>query len=105
MGCQLSVGPELVPPRSLFAWTAVFTIATAATSQAAVVVMAVERMRPAAALSTCAGVVAVGASVVLTHAWAIAGAVIGATAALLGVLLPGIVLLAGGTLRALERET
>ena len=99
---ELWVGPALVPPLNLFVWTAVFTVAVAVTSQTSVVLMAVERVRAAAALSVCTAIAGVAASVVLTRTIGASGAVIGATAACLGILLPGVALLARDSLKALE---
>ena len=99
---ELWVGPDLVPPLSLLVWTAAFTISVAITLQAAVVLMAVERIRVAAALAVCAAVLGVGASVLLTQAVGVNGAAIGALTACLAVLLPAVSLLARSTLRALD---
>ena len=80
-----------------------FTVSIAVTSQVNTMLMAVERVRFAAvvlaALTAMAGVTA---SVVLTRSLGASGAAIGATAACLGILLPGIAVLARGSLRDLQ---
>lgn len=99
---ELWVGPTLVPTRGLMAWAAVFSVVVAVTSQANVVVMAVERLRMVTALSVVAAVVSVTSSILLTRNIGVAGALIGATAAFVGILLPGIVLVARNSLRAMD---
>lgn len=99
---ELWVGPTLVPSRGLMAWTAVFSIVVAATFQASVVLMAVERLRAVTALAMFTAVVSVGASVALTRSIGAEGALIGASATFVVILLPGILLLARSTLLALD---
>ena len=99
---ELWVGPMLAPSRGLMAWTAVFSVAVATTFQASVVLMAVERLRSVTALSVCTAVASVVASVVLTRNIGAEGALIGVTVAFLGILLPGIAVLARSTLRAID---
>lgn len=92
------VGPELVPPVSLFAWTGAFTVTFAVAAQAGVILMAVERVRALAALTTATAVVSVTASVTFAHWFGLTGAMIGAFGAFAFVLLPGIALMARKTL-------
>jgi O-antigen/teichoic acid export membrane protein len=99
---HLWVGAALVPSRSLLAWTAAFTVTLSVTSQASVVLMAVERLRGAATLAVGGALVSVAASVLLARTIGVNGAAIGALAGCLGVLLPGIALLGRDTLRSLQ---
>jgi O-antigen/teichoic acid export membrane protein len=99
---QLWVGPALVPSQSLFTWTAAATVATAATAQASVVVMAVERVREAALLAVVAALGSAVASVVLTRLVGVVGTPIGTLLGCTLVLLPGMALIARATFRSLE---
>ena len=76
---ELWVGAELVPARSLFVWTAAFTVSFVLMTQASGVLMAVERMRGAAALAVGSAVVSVGTSVVLVGLIGMNGAAIRGT--------------------------
>lgn len=98
---EVWVGQALVPPRSLFVWTAALTMTAVVASQASVLLMAVERLRVAASVSVCAAGVSVGISVPLCGAVGLNGAAIGTLAGCLGVLLPSIALLARDAFRAL----
>ena len=92
------VGPDLVPSVTLFLWTAALTVVLAVTLQVGVVLMALERMRGAAVLSVCTAVAGVVVSILLTRTFGASGAAIGATAACLGILLPGSAVLARSSL-------
>lgn len=101
---ELWVGAALVPSRSLFLWTAAFTVTLAVTSQASVLLMAVERLRAAAVYAVVAALVSGVTSVLLANSLGAEGAAIGALAGCLCVLLPGIALLARDTLRSLGSD-
>ncbi len=98
---ELWVGPDLIPSLNLLVWTAAFSVAVAVTSQANVLLMAVERIRIAATLSVCGAAAGMGASVILVGAVGVSGAAIGALVACAGILLPGVVLLARDTFKRL----
>lgn len=101
---RLWVGPDLVPPVSLFFWVAVFNVVAAVTSQANVLLTAVERMKGAAVLSVCTAVLCVGASIVLCRQIGVSGAAVGVALAWLLVLLPGTALIARDILARLGDE-
>lgn len=91
---EVWVGPELVPPRSLFVWTAGFTVTFAVAAQTGVILMAVERVRALAALTTVTAATSLAASVTFATWFGLEGAMIGAFGAFLFVLLPGSALMA-----------
>jgi len=99
---ELWVGPELVPPLKLLIWTAILTLVLTVTLQVGVVLRAAERMRGAAVLSLCTAVAGVVLSVPMSRAFGASGAAMGATLACLGILLPGLVVLARSSLAAFE---
>lgn len=99
---ELWVGPDLVPSSMLFVWLAIFTVVYAVSLQVGTVLWAVERMRGPALLAVCTAVAGVGLSVLLTSVFGASGAAIGATVACLGILLPGLAVLARSSLRTLE---
>ncbi|MFL6088980.1 MAG: lipopolysaccharide biosynthesis protein [Aeromicrobium sp.] len=99
---RIWVGDALVPSWSLLIWTAAFTVVLALAAQYAVLVQAVERIRPAAVLAVSTAVAGTVASVVLAQRMGMNGAMIGATVALVLIFVPGIVRMAGGILRSLE---
>ena len=98
---EIWVGETLVPSLSLLAWTAAFTILLAMAGQSAILLLAVERIRPAAGLALGTAVAGSVGSVFLARTLGIDGAMIGAVAAILLIFIPGITLLARDTLRSL----
>ncbi len=98
---EIWVGEDLVPSLSLLTWTAAFTMTLAIAAQYAILLLAVERIRPAAALAVGTAVAAIGGSASLAWTLGMNGAMIGAFAAILLVFLPGIVWLARDTLQSL----
>ncbi|HUQ00241.1 MAG TPA: oligosaccharide flippase family protein [Aeromicrobium sp.] len=99
---RIWVGEDLVPPLSLLAWSAAFTIILSIAAQYAILILAVERIRPAAALAVCTAAAAIGGSVVLARAVGLDGAMIAAVAAILLIFIPGITYLSRDTLRSLD---
>jgi O-antigen/teichoic acid export membrane protein len=100
--CRIWVGQDLVPSLSLLAWTAALMVTTTLASQAAGVVIAVERVRPAAVLAVATAVASLAGSILLARELGTNGAMIGALAAAGLIFVPGIALLARGTLRSLD---
>ena len=98
---EIWVGEDLVPSLSLLAWTAAFTMTLAVAAQYAVLLLAVERIRPAAALAVGTAAAAIGGSAFLAWTLGMNGAMIGAFAAILLIFVPGIVWLARGTMQSL----
>lgn len=98
---EVWVGVALVPSLSLLAWSAAFTLTLAMAGQSAILLLAVERIRPAAALAICTAAGGIVGSIWLAGAMGIEGAMIGAFAAILLIFVPGIVLLARDTWRSL----
>ena len=101
---RIWVGEDLVPPLGLLAWTAAFTVILLIAAQYAVLILAVERIRPAAALALSTAAAAILGSVVFARTVGINGPMIGAAAAILVIFVPGITLLARDTLRSLDAE-
>ena len=98
---EIWVGEDLVPSLSLLAWTAAFTMTLAIAAQYAILLLAVERIRPAAALAVGTAVAAIGGSASLAWTLGMNGVMIGAFSAILLVFLPGIVWLVRDTLQSL----
>ena len=99
---RIWVGEDLVPSFGLLAWTAAFTVILSIAAQYAVLILAVERIRPAAALAVATAVAAIVGSVVFARTVGINGPMIGAVVAILVVFVPGITRMARDTLRSLD---
>jgi O-antigen/teichoic acid export membrane protein len=95
------VGSALVPPFDLLVWTAALTVAVTVSTQACVLLRAVDRLRALAALSVASAVASVIASIQLTHLMGMSGAAVGALVACICLFLPGVAVLARRALKGL----
>ena len=99
---RIWVGEDLVPSLGLLAWTAAFTVILGIAAQYAILILAVERIQPAAALAVATAVAAILGSVVFARTVGINGPMIAAAGAILVIFVPGITLLARDILRSLD---